>query len=262
MKNQQQTKYTLLGAQVDALTITGLIELVTEIVDCDKQRIIAHHNLHSLYLYHHDFKLQNFYQQANCAFIDGMALVFLGQVLGLPLQRKHRVTYVDWIWDLMAEAERQGWRMFYLGSKPGVAEKGAQRLRQQFPNLQMATAHGYFDIHPQAQENKTVLAAINSYRPQILLVGMGMPRQEYWISNNLESLSTNVILTSGACIDYIAGVLPTPPRWMGRWGLEWLYRLLSEPRRLWKRYLWEPWFVFTLFLHEWLTKFLCSPSRR
>jgi N-acetylglucosaminyldiphosphoundecaprenol N-acetyl-beta-D-mannosaminyltransferase len=79
---------------------------------------------------------------------------------------------------------------------------------------------------------------------------MGMPRQEIWVLNNLEKLHAKVILTCGACMDYIAGEIPTPPRWMGRVGLEWLYRLLSEPGRLWKRYLVEPWFLGGLLVRD------------
>ena len=82
-----------------------------------------------------------------------------------------------------------------------------------------------------------------------------MPRQEHWILENLEYINTNAILTSGACIDYVAGAIPTPPRWMGRVGLEWLYRLLSEPKRLWNRYLLEPQFVVKLLFQEMWIKY-------
>ena len=85
-----------------------------------------------------------------------------------------------------------------------------------------------------------------------------MPRQEQWILENLENIDTNAILTSGACIDYVAGVVKTPPRWMGKIGLEWLYRLITEPRRLWKRYLIEPWFIAGLFFKELLHTFVPS----
>lgn len=112
------------------------------------------------------------------------------------------------------------------------------------------TADGYFDATAGSAENQKMLELINAYQPNVLMVGMGMPRQEHWILDNLESIHANTILTCGACIDYIAGVIPTPPRWMGRFGLEWLSRLLSEPKRLWRRYLLEPWFVATLFVRE------------
>jgi N-acetylglucosaminyldiphosphoundecaprenol N-acetyl-beta-D-mannosaminyltransferase len=88
-----------------------------------------------------------------------------------------------------------------------------------------------------------VIVDINAYAPHILMVGMGMPRQELWILENRHDLRVNVIMPSGAIMDYIAGALPTPPRWLGPLGLEWCYRLLAEPARLSRRYMLEPWFV-------------------
>jgi N-acetylglucosaminyldiphosphoundecaprenol N-acetyl-beta-D-mannosaminyltransferase len=243
--------YKLLGVQVNALTIPDLNSLIADAVEQDEKWIIANHNLHSLYCYHHDPKMQAFYTKADYVHIDGMALVLLGKPLGLPFEREHRVTYADWVWPLMAEAAQQGWRVFYLGSKPGVAIQGASILREKFNGLQIASTHGYIDSH----ENRAVLATINAYQPNLLMVGMGMPRQEHWILDNLKDIQTNVILTSGACIDYVAGAIPTPPRWMGRFGLEWLYRLFSEPKRLWKRYLLEPWFLAQLFCQDMLIKY-------
>lgn len=247
---KKRSSYELLGVKVDALSIPELNLLIEESIYKNKKWIIANHNLHSLYLFHKDPKMQAFYAKAEYTHIDGMPLIWIGKLLGFPMKREQRVTYADWIWPLMAEAANQGWRVFYLGSKPGVAEKGVSTLRQKFPGLQIACAHGYFDISRDSQENLATLTAINAYKPHILMVGMGMPRQEHWIAKNLEYIHTNAILTSGACIDYVAGAVPTPPRWMGKLGLEWLYRLLSEPKRLWRRYLLEPWFVGTLFLRE------------
>ncbi|MEH1796762.1 MULTISPECIES: WecB/TagA/CpsF family glycosyltransferase [unclassified Nostoc] len=248
MKNR--FSYKLLGVKVDALSIPELNLLIEESIDKNEKWIIANHNLHSLYLFHNDPKMQSFYAQAEYIHIDGMPLLFIGKLLGFPMKREQRVTYADWVWPLMEEAANKGWRVFYLGSKPGVAEQGASILHQRFPSLQIACAHGYIDMDKDSQENLATLAAINAYKPHVLMVGMGMPRQEHWISENLEHIHANSILTSGACMDYVAGVLPTPPRWMGKVGLEWLYRLLSEPKRLWRRYLLEPWFVATLFLRE------------
>ncbi|MBW4626549.1 MAG: WecB/TagA/CpsF family glycosyltransferase [Brasilonema octagenarum HA4186-MV1] len=246
----KQSPYKFLGVQVDALSIPELNSLIAQSIKRDKKWIIAHHNLHSLYLHHHDPKMRAFYAKADYAHIDGMPLVLLGKLLGFPLKREQRVTYADWVWPLMAEAAVKGWRVFYLGSKPGVAERGARILREKFPGLQISTNHGYINIQKGSPESLATLAAINAYQPHVLMVGMGMPRQEHWTLDNLEHIHTNAILTSGACMDYVAGAVPTPPRWMGKFGLEWLYRLLSEPKRLWRRYLLEPWFVARLFLRE------------
>jgi N-acetylglucosaminyldiphosphoundecaprenol N-acetyl-beta-D-mannosaminyltransferase len=238
----------ILGIRVNAVSMPQLNALIAEAINSKKRWIIAHHNLHSIYLYHHDAKMRGLYAQADYTHIDGMALVLVGRFLRLPLKREHRVTYADWLPALMNEAAAQGWRVFYLGSQPGVAEQGAQVLKQKFPNLQIATADGYFDANLDSPENRDRVAIINAYQPHILMVGMSMPRQEHWILDNLEQLCVNAILPSGAAIDYVAGVVPTPPRWAGRWGLEWLFRLLAEPQRLWRRYLVEPWFLLRLLL--------------
>ncbi|GAB1545064.1 WecB/TagA/CpsF family glycosyltransferase [Scytonema sp. NUACC21] len=246
----QTSLYKYLGVQVNPLSIPELNSLIAESIQQNQKWIIANHNLHSLYLYHNEPKMRAFYAKADYTHIDGMPLVLIGKLLGFPIKREQRVTYADWVWPLMAQAASKGWRIFYLGSKPGVAEQGASILRQQFPGLQIACAHGYIDTHQDSKNNLATLAKINAYKPHILMVGMGMPRQEYWILDNLEQIQTNTILTSGACMDYVAGVVPTPPRWMGKCGLEWSYRLFSEPKRLWRRYLLEPWFLAGLFLQE------------
>ena len=239
-----------LGVEIDALDIPQLNALVAESIQQEQKWIIANHNLHSLYIYHHDPKMRAFYGKANYIHIDGMPLVFIGKILGHCLKREQRVTYADWVWPLMEESANKGWRIFYLGSKPGIAQQGANILRQKFPGLEITCAHGYIDARKDSPENQATIAAINAFQPHILMVGMGMPRQEHWILDNLEQLQTNAILPSGACIDYVAGAVPTPPRWMGRMGLEWSYRLFSEPKRLWKRYLVEPWFISKLLIQE------------
>jgi len=235
--------YELLGIKVNLLNMKQLNCLIAEAINKNTKITIANHNLHSLYLYHHTPQMRSFYDVANYIHIDGMALILLGKILGIPCERKHRVTYADWIWSLMGEAVQKKQRVLYLGSKPGVTKKGANILRSKYPNLQIKTIHGYFDISVKSQENQLVIDEINQYQPNVLIIGMGMPRQEKWILDNITQINTNVILTSGACIDYVAGEIPTPPRWTGKVGLEWLFRLLSEPRRLSKRYLVEPWYI-------------------
>ena len=242
--------FSFLGITVNALTMNELHVLINDAVKKEKTCVIGHHNLHSLYIYHHEYKMREFYKRSKFIHIDGMPLIFLGRLLGYPLQRRHRLTYVDWIRPLMREAARQRLRVFFVGSKPGVAAQAEKVLKAEIPELQLQTIHGYFDLTPESKENQEVLESIEAYKPNILVVGMGMPRQEYWILDNLGKLNANIILTAGACMDYVARIVPTPPRWMGQLGLEWLHRLLSEPKRLWRRYLLEPWFVLKLLLRE------------
>jgi len=114
-----------------------------------------------------------------------MPLVALGRLYGHPLERKHRVTLADWAHPLMELAARRGWRVFYLGSQREVMEKGAAALRKRYPALQIEVSDGYFDARQGSAENEALLQRINAYQPHLLMVGMSMPRQEYWTQENL-----------------------------------------------------------------------------
>jgi N-acetylglucosaminyldiphosphoundecaprenol N-acetyl-beta-D-mannosaminyltransferase len=240
----------VLGCAVQAVSADRLTDLLEDAVNSGQPCIIANHNLHSLYLYQRDAKLRKMLSRARWTHVDGMGIVLLARLLGTPIERSMRVTYVDWFPLLLERAAKRDWRVFYLGSKPGVADKGLSILRKTYPGLTMQVAHGYFD--PMGRENDDLLETIRRFEPDVVMVGMGMPRQEHWIVDNFELLGPVVVLPCGAAIDYVAGEIPTPPRWAGRCGLEWLYRLAAEPGRLWKRYLIEPWFVLLLMGRHWL----------
>ena len=233
----------LLGIRLHAMTAHDLVGAAARSIGDRARCIIGHHNLHSLYLWCHDQKVRDYYSVADYIHIDGMSLVLLGRLFGLPLRAEHRTTYVDLLPLLAAEAARRQWRVFCLGSRPGVAEKAARTLRAQYPGLQIAARDGYFKTDQSGEENQAVLADIRGYAPDILMVGMGMPRQEMWIAENLMDIGAHAVFCCGAMMDYVAGEIPTPPRWFGPLGFEWLYRLFSEPARLWRRYLLEPWVI-------------------
>lgn len=235
--------HELLGLRVGEYDLAGLTERVVQAVERDERIVVANHNLHSLYLCGRDAKLREFHANADVTHADGMSLVMLGRLMGIPLGRRHRVTYVDWIGPLMGEAARRQWRVYVLGGRPGVFEQAAARLREVHPGLLLDGRHGYFDHRARSAESEAVLAQIAAFRPHVLLVGMGMPRQEHWVHDHRSALGANVVLMAGAAMDYVAGVVPTPPRAAGAVGLEWAWRLAAEPRRLWRRYLVEPWYV-------------------
>lgn len=226
-----------------ALKMSDLNELIQHAIEVDNKIVIANHNLHSIYLYHFDEKMRAFYELADYVHIDGVPLILWGRLTGLPLQQEHRVTYVDWIGPLAALAAKNQWRIFYLGSKPGVAHRGAQTLCERYPGLCIETEQGYFDMSRDSDDSQRVLAKISAYQPHIVILGMGMPRQESWGLDHMKLISANVVLNGGAAIDYVAGAVPTPPRWASRLCLEWGFRLFAEPGRLWRRYLLEPWAI-------------------
>jgi N-acetylglucosaminyldiphosphoundecaprenol N-acetyl-beta-D-mannosaminyltransferase len=239
---------SFLDIAVHRLTKDELTQTVREAIENGRRSIIANHNLHSLYLFHRDKTFREFYKLAGVVHADGIGVVLLSALGGRRLKREHRTTYADWMPDLIALAARNRWRLFFVASKPGIAAQGAARLREQWPGLRIETAHGYFDAARGSPDNRRLLGRIREYRPHILFAGMGMPRQERWIAENLADLECDVVLQAGAVMDCIAGAVVTPPRWTGRLGLEWLFRLTIEPRRLAFRYLIEPWYIARLVL--------------
>ena len=242
--------YNLLGVRVDALTEDGLYALIREAAAKNTRYLITNHNLHSLYLYHHDPAFRKLYDRADHVHVDGMPLVWAGRLLGYGLTRENRLTSVDWLPSVLRSCAGDGLRVFFLGSKPGVPERAAARFLEDAPGLRVGTHHGYFDATPGSPENERILSQINGYRPHALMVGMGMPRQERWILENLDRLEANTVWNLGAFMDYAADAVPTPPRWMARLGFEWLARFAAEPRRLWRRYLLEPPFALGLLVGD------------
>ncbi len=232
--------HKVLGTWVQSHTIESLQELTARAIRLREKVVIGHHNLNSVRLFHRDPLMRRFYETCDGIHIDGMPLVWWGRLIGHPLRPRHRVTYVDWVPTLMHDAAHSEWRVFYLGSRPNVAEAAASRLRQAHAGLQLRTRHGYFDI-ADPSTNRAVIDEIGAFQTNILMVGMGMPRQEHWVLSQRQVIPANVVLVSGAAFDYVSGVIPTPPRWMGGVSLEWLFRLVSEPKRLSKRYLIDPW---------------------
>jgi N-acetylglucosaminyldiphosphoundecaprenol N-acetyl-beta-D-mannosaminyltransferase len=240
-----------LGLTLQPRSLEQMTMLVEEGIRERRNWIIANHNLHSVYLCHRHPRLRDFYSKVRWTHIDGMSLVALGRLYGYPLQREHRVTLVDWTYPLMELAASRGWRVFHLGSSTTTAERGATTLRKLYPALQLEVSGGYFDATHGSSENEALIARINAYAPDLLTVGMGMPRQEFWTQENSARLNAPVILSSiGAAFDYIAGAVPTPPRWAGQLGLEWLFRFAHDPSRLFTRYVIEPWYVLLLLLRD------------
>ena len=150
----------------------------------------------------------------------------------------------------MQMAVRNGWRVYYLGSEAEVFEEGLNRIQNKIPGISILGHHGFFNAEANSYENRAIVEEINTFRPHVLIVGMGMGRQERWVVDNLHHLKVNCIGTTGACMELIAGKLTIPPSWMASAGIEWLYRLWQSPRRMGWRYLVEPWLVAWLLLRN------------
>ncbi|MEW6217607.1 MAG: WecB/TagA/CpsF family glycosyltransferase [Candidatus Bipolaricaulota bacterium] len=212
--------------------------------------MIAYVNAHAVNLAHDLPWFREFLDSCDVVYCDGFGVSLAAWLLGQKVPPRH--TPPDWIGDLCKRAEAEGLSMFMLGASPGVADKAADRLREHAPGLKIAGIHhGYFNKVRDGSENLAVVRAINLARPNILLVGFGMPLQEQWILQNREELRVGAILTVGALFDHLAGEVKRAPRWMTDRGLEWLGRLVIEPRRLWRRYLLgNPRFLMRVMAHR------------
>lgn len=231
----------LLGEPVDLITPAEVLSFVARKITADQRAIIANHNTHSLYLVARDPEMRDFYGRADLIELDSVPMILWGKLTGKPVSRRHRCTYLDWRADFWRLAARHGWRVFYLGGAPGVPELAAERLRERYPGVTISGRHGYFDAGEGSADNAAIVDEINAFRPDIVLVGMGMPRQERWIAQNYDRLERGVVFSIGAAFDYEAGVQMAAPRWLSRLGFEWAFRLATSPRRLAHRYLVEPW---------------------
>lgn len=165
-------------------------------------------------------------------FIDGVGMRIAGRILGQPV--RDNVNGTD-LFPLLCESlARRRKSLFLLGARPGVAAAAADWVRREHPGVTVAGSHhGYFSDADEA----TVLARIRASRPDVLLVALGAPRQEAWITRNLSASGATVAIGVGGLFDYYSGRIPRAPLWLRRLGLEWIYRLLQEPGRLWRRYL-------------------------
>jgi N-acetylglucosaminyldiphosphoundecaprenol N-acetyl-beta-D-mannosaminyltransferase len=226
-------RLTLLGLPVDSLDVRGLLDAVGGLIAEGRQRpgrTVAYLNVHVANTAYKTPDLTAFLKGVDLCYCDGAGIVLGARLMGHRLPG--RMTGADWIWDLAQEAADQGWRIFWLGGKPGVTDRAAVELRGRHPSLEVESDHGY---HTE-ETTPGLLARINAFAPDILLVGMGTPVQERWVARYLEGLEVPVVWCLGATADFVAGEVDRGPAWLHN-NQEWLARLITEPRRLWKRYL-------------------------
>jgi N-acetylglucosaminyldiphosphoundecaprenol N-acetyl-beta-D-mannosaminyltransferase len=238
-------EFRFLGVRVSAMTVSDWLGAVEDAIETRRQLVMVGQNLHSVYLAARDERLRELQERADHIRVDGIPLILIGRLLGYPLKLIHRSGFMDLYKPLMLRAREMDWKIYYLGARPEVLERGLATIRASFPGIAIRGSSGYFDPSDPNQSVR-IIEDINRNRTDLLIVGMGMPRQEHWILENLCRIDASAIVASGAAMDYIAGAVPMAPRWLSSLGLEWIYRLLQEPRRLWHRYLIEPLYVIRL----------------
>ena len=230
----------ILGVPVDAISEAGAVEWVADAIRAGQPRQVATVNPEFIMRARHDGRFLNVLSAADLCIPDGYGVVWAARRLGHRLPS--RVAGVDLIRSLAARGAREGWRFFFLGAGPGVAESAAAALEKANPGLVVA---GCLAGSPDPAQDTVTAAAVRSARTDLLLVAYGAPGQDLWIARNLHQSGARVAIGVGGAFDFISGGARRAPRWMRERGLEWLHRLVQEPWR-WRRMLALPRFALAV----------------
>ncbi|WP_417679877.1 WecB/TagA/CpsF family glycosyltransferase [Roseibium sp.] len=245
------SRYKLFDIPVDTFNKKTLLDFISDSIRLRKKVVVAHVNVHAIYCSLKSAAMSALYSRPETyVHIDGMPIVALLRAKGADVSRDNRLTYLDWASDVIELAARSDWRIAYIGSTEEICAKGVDYFQSLHPSLSIRGWDGYFDMSDKEPASKLerMIGEINDFRPDLLIVGMGMPRQETFLHLHFDRLDFKVALCSGAFFEYFVGGQAMPPRWTGRLGVEWLYRLLRNPTRYAERYLLEPWKIIMLLI--------------
>jgi N-acetylglucosaminyldiphosphoundecaprenol N-acetyl-beta-D-mannosaminyltransferase len=234
------------GVSFDFVLLRQVIHAVEKWRQAASRSYIVLTNPHSVMLCRRDEAMRRATLAAGLTLPDGVGVVLAAELLGYG--RQHRVTGPALMLELIDQGRQYNYRHFFYGGAEGVAEELARRLKQDFPGLIVAgTATPPFrGLSP--YEDWAMVQTINAARPDIVWVGLGAPKQEKWMRDHLGRIATPAMIGVGAAFDFHSGNVPWAPRWVRRWGVEWAYRLLTEPKRMWRRNLDSPLFLMHVML--------------
>lgn len=224
----------ILGVRVDAIGKSELLDDIARRIETGSHNYLANVNINAINIAQQDPEFRRIINESPVVYCDGEGVRLGASLLGVSLPPRIVLTY--WIWELCAFAAERNFSIFLLGGSRGAAEDAAAAMTRRYPSIKIAGMHhGYFD--KDGEESDRVVEMIAASRPNILFVCFGMPLQEHWAYRNFQKLASNVVLFGGSTIEYTAGRKKLAPSWMSKNGLEWLFRLVQEPQRLWRRYL-------------------------
>jgi N-acetylglucosaminyldiphosphoundecaprenol N-acetyl-beta-D-mannosaminyltransferase len=242
-------KISILGVRVDILSLDELLIYVNKTIYDQKKAVIANVNVHAINLAQESKWFKDFLNHSQVVFCDGFGVKWTARFLYKKVI--DRFTPPDWFDRLAQVCVTNGFSIFFLGTHEHIINKAALIMRETYPGIKIqGVHHGFFDKSINSSENLEIIIKINQLKPDILVVGFGMPAQEKWISENFDRLNVHLVFPVGAYFDYLTGAVVRAPHWMTDNGLEWFGRLFVEPRRLWKRYLiGNVFFLWKIILH-------------
>ena len=219
-------RVNILGVDVDAVTMAEAVDVVRRAMDTRAGVMVATANAEMLMRATHDEELRDILNAAALVVPDGAGTVWAARHLGHAMPE--RVAGYDLAQELLRCAPAEGHSVYFFGSAPGVAEKAKAKAEQLYPGIEIVgVRNGFFS----PADNAAIIAEIRAARPDLLLVALGVPKQEKWIAAHLAELDVPVAIGVGGTLDVMAGVMKRAPHWMQKAKLEWLFRGLMQPKR-------------------------------
>lgn len=252
--------FEIMGLSLHDIHRSKIVDRVVAAAQSEQKMLVVNANAHCVTLSQSQTWMRDLFKHADIAFCDGAGVQLATRILKgfMP----YRTTPPEWIGAVL-ERLGSGARVFWLGGTPEVVALAAGNFAKRFDVVTVGVQHGYFDASFGSDKSRQLLARINASRATVLLVNMGMPRQERWLWENWSQIQTGVAITAGALVDHAAGRVSRPPRWVANLGIEWLVQLCREPRRLWRRYLLGlPVFGVHVIRYAILTRFAQSSTGR
>jgi len=222
---------------VDSVTFDGALDAIAELVDRRNGGAVFTPNVDHVVKAESNADFRAAYSRADLRLADGMPILWAAKLLGSPLPEK--VSGSDLIMPLAQFAARREWRVYLLGGGQGVAEQAAERLSRELGLNVVGTDSPVVGLDGSAERPDEMIERLLAAKPDLVLVALGAPKQELWIDRFGERIKPAVAMGVGGSLDFVVGRVTRAPAWMSRAGLEWLFRLWQEPRRMWRRYLIE-----------------------
>mgnify|MGYP001237657118 CR=1 FL=1 len=217
----------LLGMRISRVNRAETLEILQEFINSGKPHLVVTADASGHVIAAGDPEYRRIVNEAALVTPDSTGILWAARKLGTPLEE--RVSGVDLAEQLCAESARRGYGVYFYGAAPGVAEAAAETMRKRYPGANIVGTVDGFQNSPEQQA--ALLADIKAKRPAVLLVAMGIPKQEKWIRQHLEELGVPVCMGVGGTFDVFSGRAKRAPLWMQRHGLEWLYRLIQNPKK-------------------------------